>query len=447
MKLWQKGYSLDENIERFTVGNDASLDKALIAYDCLGSMAHAQMLAKIGIITHDELKELTYALNQIMEKAEKNETIIAPGDEDVHTAIEKHLTQMTGEAGKKIHTARSRNDQIILDLRLYMRDRALEIASAATALCTLLIKKADEYRDIPLPGRTHFQKAMPASVGLYWSAYAEALLDDLAVLKTAYDLINQCPLGSASGFGVSLPIDREYVADLLGFAKVQNNVLYVQNSRGKIESILIHACAQLMLDLSRMANDLIFWSAPEFGYVTLPDRLCTGSSLMPNKKNPDVLELIRAHAATVLSHYHQTTTVLHALSSGYFRDLQTTKYPLMNGCQITVDCLAISGLVIDKITINKEACRAACTREIFATDQTLELVKEGTPFRSAYQKIAGTSRDKPIDPIASLHAKTHAGAPGNLGLEKIDTNIKDMIRWHTQEQSACQQAFSTLRES
>ena len=303
-KLWEKGCKVDFLIEEFTVGKDYLLDKALVKADIAGSMAHAQMLAKIGILKKGELEELKTALKEVLKLDREGKFAINPEDEDVHTAVENYLTKKLGDTGKKIHTARSRNDQVLVDLRLYTKEKLLHLEDELLLLATALLELAEKNKDIPMPGRTHTQLAMASSVGLWAGAYAESLLDDLKLIEQAYELSDQCPLGSAASYGVSLPIDRQMTSDLLGFAKVQNNVLYANNSRGKVEGIVLSALSQVMADLSKMASDLILFTIPELDYFDLPDELCTGSSLMPNKKNPDMLELVRAKSNSVFAAYY-----------------------------------------------------------------------------------------------------------------------------------------------
>lgn len=342
MKLWEKGYKLDQLIETFMTGDDPGLDRVLIPYDCMGSIAHAKMLAKIGVLTTDECHQLVCELHSLMRLSEKGQFIIQPEDEDVHTAIENALTAKLGHIGKKIHTARSRNDQILLDLRLYSREWLLKTAQDVQGAIHVLLSFAEAYHAIPIPGRTHFQRAMPSSLGLWAGAFAESLLDDMELLKTAYLLVDQCPLGSAASYGVALDIDRQYVADLLGFEKVQNNVLYANNSRGKFEAVILNALVQIMNDLSKIATDIIIFSAPEFGYLGLPEKFCPGSSLMPQKRNPCPLELIRAKSATLQSYLFQVLEIVRTLPSGYNRDFQETKRPLMQGFETT--CLSLKVL-------------------------------------------------------------------------------------------------------
>ena len=301
MKLWENGDSagLHEKVEEFTAGEDIHLDQKLVEWDVVGSIAHATMLNKIGILTDSELIDLRKALVRIIELNEKGKFVLELKDEDVHTKIENNLTETLGSVGKKIHTGRSRNDQVQVDLRLYTKEKLFRIEARLFGLCRELVKFAEKNKWVPMPGYTHFQKAMPSSVGLWAMSYAESLMDDQRILKAAFSINDQNPLGSAAGYGVPLNLDRDLTTRLLGFANLQNNVLYVQNSRGKIESIVISALAQIMLDLSRLSNDLIIYSTEEFGFFTIGDKFRTGSSIMPNKRNPDILELVRGKMSTV----------------------------------------------------------------------------------------------------------------------------------------------------
>ena len=436
MKLWEKGYELDKLIETFMTGDDPILDAKLIPYDCLGSMAHAKMLAKIGILTDEECSQLLTGLKLIIKLAENHQFSIKPEDEDVHTAVENYLTQSLGTLGKKLHTARSRNDQVLLDLRLYIRDQILQTIENTLYVCKILCHFAKQYQAVPIPGRTHFQHAMPSSLGLWSGAFAESLLDNVELLKGAYDIINQCPLGSAASYGVSLPIDRQYCADILGFKSVQNNVLYVNNSRGKFESIVLHALTQVMNDLSKQSTDIIIFSAPEFGYLILPEKFCAGSSLMPQKRNPCPLELIRAKSATVQGFLFQTLEIIRSLPSGYNRDFQETKRPLMQGFEITQASLQVFGKVFSEIQVNQEKCLNAFTPELFATDQVLQLAKNGVPFREAYQQVAKNLKNvTQSDPITNILSKTHLGGTGHLGIDYSESKIQDYHLWLKSHQS------------
>lgn len=444
-KLWEKGYQLNKLVEEFTVGSDPVLDKKLIVYDCIGSIAHAHMLMSIGILTKNEFAQLKSGLQEIITLADQDKFVIEQSDEDVHTAVESFLVKNFGDLGKKIHTARSRNDQVALDLRLYMRDELLIVADELIVLCKKLLKLANDTKDIPVPGRTHFQRAMPSSFGLFFGAYAESLLDNIILIQSTYALINQSPLGSAASYGVILPIDRQEVSDLLGFAHVQNNVLYVGNSRGKFESIVLQALTQIMIDLSKLSTDLIIFSAPEFGYLEIPQELCSGSSLMPQKKNPCGLELVRAKSATVISDLMQTLMIIRALPSGYNRDFQETKQPLMDGFFVTIDSIRICTLTIAKIKINEEVCLNSFSRELFATDYALRLAQQGYSFRDAYKQVALTPKSVPLeDPIVNIAAKIHQGASGNLQLNKSEEKCSEYYNWIQDQQAVCQKAIQCL---
>ncbi len=424
MKLWDKGYQLDELVEAFMTGDDPTLDQALIPYDCVGSIAHAKMLHKIGVLSADECQRLENALNAIIALADQGQFIIKAEDEDVHTAVENALVQALGDLGKKLHAARSRNDQVLLDLRLFSRDWITKVIEETLNVAEVLCNFSSTYHDVPIPGRTHFQRAMPSSMGLWAGAFAESLLDDVELLRSAYWLVNQCPLGSAASYGVSLPIDRQYTADLMGFRAVQNNVLYANNSRGKFESVVLHALAQVMNDLSKIATDIIIFAAPEFGYLVLPEKFCPGSSLMPQKRNPCPLELIRAKSATVQGMLIQVLEIVRGLPSGYNRDFQETKRPLMQGFETTWQSLKVFAQVFSGLQVQRERCIQAFSSELFATDKVLDLVKQGIPFRDAYKQVGLNLEDVEMeDPVANILAKKHLGATGNLGIDLSQKRI------------------------
>lgn len=425
MKLWQKDYKLNREIEKFTVGNDCLIDKNLIKYDVYGSMAHAMMLNKIGILAKSELKKLKISLKEILKLNEKNKFEIKLEDEDVHTAIENYLTKKLGNLGKKIHTARSRNDQVLVDLRLYSKDKLLVVQKLVLELAYALVAAAEKYKNIPMPGYTHSRKAMPSSVGLYFGSFAESMMDNLEILDEAYEINDQSPLGSGAGYGLPLDVDRKMTADILGFKKVQNNSLYVQNSRGKFEAITIFALGNVMSDLARLSNDFVLFSMGEFGFFNLPDEFCTGSSIMPQKKNPDVFELIRAKALKIDANLYFVRNVSSKLQSGYSRDLQLTKEALMESVDTTIFTLKIFRTVIEKITVNKEKCIEACTKELFATEHAYELVKKGVSFRDAYNETAKELENLPkIDAVKNIKSKKHIGATGNLGLSSLKNEMK-----------------------
>lgn len=414
-KLWEKGYELDKMVEWFTSGEDHLVDHHLIQVDVIGSIAHAKTLEKAGILDQGEVESIRAALVKVLR--DKGFTISLE-DEDVHTRLENYLVQELGLIGKKIHTGRSRNDQVILDLRLYSKERIFEIEEGILNLCSTLLSFAKSHKEVPMPGRTHFRLAMPSSLGLWSGAFLESLLDDYTILDAAYRLNDQSPLGAAAGYGTGLEIDREFTARLLGFSKVQNNLLYVINSRGKVEAAILFALCQVMGDLDKIATDLILFTAPEFGYFDLPDELCPGSSIMPQKKNPSVLELIRARAGVVASLLLQVFMITSSLPTGYNMDLQETKPPLIKGFEITKACLEMANLVMKRLIVNKKRLLEGFRPEIFATDKALELAKEGIPFREAYRIVAMDleSLDE-VDPKRNILQKTLQGGPGNLRLE------------------------------
>jgi argininosuccinate lyase len=389
MKLWEKRTRLDSRVEEFTVGRDPELDLELIPYDCTASIAHAKMLKSVGILSPEEARRLEKELGRIIDLWKKNKFRIKRSEEDGHTAIENHLIRNLGAAGKKIHTARSRNDQVLTALRLYSRDRLGETRTALSGLSRRLNKLSLKHRNVAFPGYTHSRKAMPYTVGRYFRAFADALHDDLLWLRAAGEINDQNPLGTAAGYGTTLKINREMTTRLLGFRRTQKNELYAQNSRGKFESIILSALSQVMLDLGRLAHDLILFSMDEFGYFHLPEEFCTGSSIMPQKKNPDVLELVRASFAAVHAGYLQTMEILKGLSSGYHRDLQLTKEPLLRGFRDTLSAIRIMDVVLAALVVDSEKCRMACTDEIYAADRVLDLVRQGVPFRDAYRKASG----------------------------------------------------------
>jgi argininosuccinate lyase len=386
-KLWQKGYNLNKQIEDFTVGDDFLLDEVLVKYDCIASKAHAAMLCKIGILSKKELESLKKGLDEIMKLDAENKFVIKKEDEDCHTAIENYLTENCGEAGKKIHTARSRNDQVLTATRLYSKDELEKTKALVLKLIKTLEKVAAANKDALMPGYTHMQKAMPSSVHLWLSSFSEALKDDLKLLETAFELNDQSPLGSCAGYGTNISVDKEMTAKLLGFKKVQENSLYVQNSRGKIEAANVFALSNVMNDLAKLAGDILLFSTSEFGFMSLSAELCTGSSVMPQKKNLDVMELVRAKASSVSAKQIEIGMMIAKLPSGYNRDLQLTKKPLMESFEITQSCLKMMDLCISNLIINKENMKAACTQEIYAADEANKLVMKGMAFREAYKKI------------------------------------------------------------
>ena len=436
-KLWQKGYSVNEKVERFEAAQNSALDVRLIRHDVWGSLAHAAMLKHIGFLSEEEYQDLHSALCSILSLEATDEFTVLPSDEDVHTSIENFLVSATGTTGKKIHMARSRNDQVLLDLRLYGKEQLHAISTQLFDLCSALLTFAQEHKDLPMPGYTHMQRAMLSSLGLWAAGFAEALLDDEVLLSAAYKLNDQSPLGSAAGYGVPVPIDRQLVSDKLGFARVQNNVIYVQNSRGKIEAAIVQVLAQIMLDLSKLAQDTLLFTTAEYSFFQIPQELCTGSSIMPQKRNLDIMELVRARTQTLLALQQQIMGITSGLPSGYNMDYQETKRPFMEALDIAHDCLEICTLVISSLQVKRERLIAACTFELFATDRAYELVKSANmPFRDTY-RIVGAEvtalldrhEDLPVESeeqlIERLHARSHLGGAGNLGLEQSQQRLVD----------------------
>lgn len=387
-KLWDKGYSVNKEIEKFTVGNDYILDKRLVKYDCIASIAHANMLEKIGVITKIELEKIVKGLNEIISLDKKGKFEILPSDEDCHTAIEKFLTKKYGDAGKKIHTLRSRNDQVLTAMRLYEKDALLEIQKLMRSYNDALQKAAKRYGKVKIPGYTHMQKAMPTDIKTWLLCYSDSNEDNHELLEETIEIIDQSPLGSAAGFGVPVfKIDRGLTSKEMKFEKVMENPIYVQMSRGKFEATIIHTLSQIMLDLNKLSTDLILFSMQEFGYIALPKEFCTGSSIMPQKKNPDVLELIRAKYFVVLGEQFKLQSMIGNLMSGYNRDLQLTKEPVFNSIDITKASLSIMTKVIEGVKVNEKKCKTAMTPELYATEQAYRLVKKGVPFREAYKEV------------------------------------------------------------
>ncbi len=387
MKLWQKKYALDKEIEKFTVGNDFELDLKLVPFDCDASLAHAKMLHKTKIMSKKELQQLQKGLQEIKTLHAKNQFKIKIEDEDCHTAIENYMTKKYGTIGQKMHTARSRNE-VLVAMRLYEKHEIKEIKVLLLEFKKVIAQTAKKYQNIQIPGYTHMQKAMPTTVQIWLHCFSDSMDDNLELLEKVYEIIDQNPLGTGAGFGIPvLKIDRKMTTALLGFSKVLENPIYAQMSRGKFESSLVHVLSQILFDLNKLATDLMLFSMSEFGYVGLPTELCTGSSIMPQKKNPDVLELVRAKYHIVLGEEFKLKSLIANLMSGYNRDVQLTKEPVMKSIETTKSCIKIMTLVISKIEINEEKCKKAMTKELFATQEAYKLVKKGMPFREAYQEI------------------------------------------------------------
>ena len=388
MKIWQKKYELNKQIETFTVGNDYLIDHKLVKYDCLGSIAHVKMLKKIGILNELEHNKLIMALYEIIKLDGNNAFIIKQEDEDCHTAIENYLIKKLGDSGKKIHTARSRNDQVLTALRLYYKDEIKCIINLNLKFIKKLKNFNKKYGLTKIPGYTHMRKAMPSSINMWTESFVESMKDNISLLNFILDLIDQSPLGTGTGYGIPIDINRNITAKSLGFKKIQKNPIYSQNSRGKFESTIIHGLSQIMFDFNKIASDLIIFSMPEFGFFEFPSEFFTGSSIMPHKKNPDFLELIRAKYSVIISYEFQIKNLISNLISGYNRDIQLTKNSIINSIEITKETIGLMIEIFDKLVVNKNNCKKAMTKELYATEKVYELIKDGIPFRDAYKKVS-----------------------------------------------------------
>jgi len=387
-KLWQKNnYKLDPVIEAFETKGDLLLDQKLLTYDVYGSIAHAKMLKKIGIISSDEFSKIHKGLLEILELNNKNKFVLEPGDEDIHTKIENYLTKNYGEVGKKIHTGRSRNDQVLTAIRLYSKAELKNIQNEAVELIKSFKLFSKEYGSIPMPGYTHMQKAMASSIGLWAESFVSSLEDDIKSLKAAYNLIDQSPLGSAAGYGVPIELDKKYTASLLGFKKVQENPIYCQGSRGKFEAFILASLIQVLLTINKFASDSLLFTTQEFAFLKPSSAVTTGSSIMPQKKNLDLAELLRSKVHLVLGNYTQIVSLSSNLISGYNRDIQDSKKPLMESLEITQESLKMTKILLENLTPDKGKLKTSMTEDLFATEKALKLVLKGESFRDAYRKV------------------------------------------------------------
>ncbi len=418
MKLWEKGIPVNEAIERFTVGKDRELDLFLAPFDILGSMAHVTMLESVGLITKEELPVLLKELKKLYRLAESGNFTIDEGVEDVHSQVEFLLTKELGGLGKKIHSGRSRNDQVLLDLKLFTRSAIEEVVESAGLLIDNLLNRSEETKNVLMPGYTHLQIAMPSSFGLWFSAYAESLIDDLELLSSAFKIVNQNPLGSAAGYGSSFPLNRQMTTDLLGFSNMNYNVVYAQMGRGKMEKIVAFALANIAGTLSKLAFDVCLFMSQNFNFVRLPDEFTTGSSIMPHKKNPDVFELIRAKCNKIQGIPNQLILVANNLPSGYFRDMQVLKEVFLPVFQELNECLEIADLAVKNLTVNEHILEDEKYTYIFSVEEVNKLVMSGIPFRDAYQKVGGQIEKGEFKPGKKVQ-HTHEGSIGNLCLDKI----------------------------
>lgn len=426
-KLWEKNVQVNEEIDRFTVGRDREMDIYLAKYDVLGSMAHITMLESIGLLTKEELHDLIVELRHIYTIAEEGKFVIEDGVEDVHSQVELMLTRKLGDIGKKIHSGRSRNDQVLLDLKLFTREQLQKVVGAVGDLFHVLIAQSNKNKDVLMPGYTHLQIAMPSSFGLWFGAYAESLVDDMYFLQAAYRMCNRNPLGSAAGYGSSFPLDREMTTRLLGFDSMNYNVVYAQMGRGKMERNIAFSLASIAGTISKMAFDACLFSCQNFGFVKLPDECTTGSSIMPHKKNPDVFELTRAKCNKIQSLPQQVMMIMNNLPSGYFRDMQIIKEIFLPAFEELLDCLQISSYIMGRIKINEHILDDDKYLYMFSVEEVNRLASEGMPFRDAYKKVG-----LDIEAGKFTHAKevhhTHAGSIGNLCNDKIEALMNEALK-------------------
>ena len=426
MKLWEKSTLVNKKIEKFTVGNDRMLDIYLAKYDILGSMAHILMLQSVGLLSKEELDVLLRELKNIYQLAVNDDFIIEEGVEDVHSQVELMLTRKLGDVGKKIHSGRSRNDQVLVDLKLYTRAEIEKTVDAVSALFEVLIEQSEKYKHNLLPGYTHLQIAMPSSFGLWFGAYAESLADDLQMLLAAWKITNRNPLGSAAGYGSSFPLNRQMTTDLLGFDTMNYNVVYAQMGRGKMERIVATALAGVAATVSKLAFDACMFTSQNFGFIKLPDEFTTGSSIMPHKKNPDVFELTRAKCNKIQSIPQQISMITNNLPSGYFRDLQIIKEVFLPAFGELRDCLEMAAMMMERVDVKTDILDDPKYDLIFSVEEVNRLAQNGMPFRDAYKKVGLDIEAGNFNPDKNIH-HTHEGSIGNLCNDRIKIYM-DSIR-------------------
>lgn len=418
-KLWEKNFEVNKEIERFTVGRDREMDLYLAKYDVLGSMAHITMLESIGLLGSDELQPLLTELKAIYHTCEKGEFVIEDGVEDVHSQVELMLTRKLGDMGKKIHSGRSRNDQVLVDLKLFTRHELIDVVEGVKELFDELIQKSNQYKDVLMPGYTHLQIAMPSSFGLWFGAYAESLADDMLFLLAAYRMTNRNPLGSAAGYGSSFPLNRTMTTQLLGFDSMDYNVVYAQMGRGKMERNVAFAMATVAGTLAKMAYDACLFNCQNFQFVKLPKECTTGSSIMPHKKNPDVFELIRAKSNKLQSLPQQIMLIMNNLPVGYFRDLQIIKEVFLPAFDELKDCLQMAAYIINKMAVNEHILDNPMYDPMFSVEEVNRLAANGMPFRDAYKKVGLEIESGQFHADKNIH-HTHEGSMGNLCNDKIE---------------------------
>ena len=440
MKLWDKGYSTDAFVEEFTVGRDRELDLYLAEADVLGNMAHMKMLNSIGLISDEDRVALEQGLKDVYATVQSGEFTIDEGVEDVHSQVEFILTEKCGDAGKRIHTGRSRNDQVMVDLKLFSRAALIELQSGVKSLFNVLMQRADELKDVLMPGYTHMQVAMPSSFGMWLSAYAEALADDLLLLDAAYKLVNTNPLGSGAGYGSSVPLNRTMTTQLLGFEDLAYNSMYAQMQRGKTERTVLTAIAAIAATVGRLAQDVCLYSCANFGFVKLPDAFTTGSSIMPHKKNPDIFELIRAKCNRLQALPMEITLTMTNLPAGYFRDMQLTKEVYVPAFKEIADVLRMAAAGLEQMWINRDILADDKYKYLFTVEDVNDAVAKGVPFRDAYREVGMRVQNGTYQHDGRELNHTHEGSIGNLCLD----NIKAKFERNMFDYSAAQKAETEL---
>lgn len=423
MKLWQKDKTSLKEVEKFTVGKDQEMDMFLAPFDVLGSIAHIIMLESIGLLEKDELNLLTDALRKIYNRIGRGDFKVEDGVEDIHSQVELELTRQLGDVGKKIHSGRSRNDQVLVDIKLYLRHEINQIVFDINGLFELLTNLSEKHKNHLLPGYTHLQLAMPSSFGLWFGAYAESLVDDVVTLRAAYQMVNKNPLGSAAGYGSSFPLNRTLTTQLLGFDDLHYNVVYAQMGRGKTERIVASALSNVAMTLNKLSMDACLFLNQNFGFISFPDELTTGSSIMPHKKNPDVFELVRARCNQLMALPNDLTVALANLPSGYHRDMQLLKEILFPAIQSLKDCLRMVHLMLSNISVKENILLDDKYKFLFSVEEVNRLVLEGMPFRDAYKKVGFDIENGQYNPPTTVN-HTHEGSIGNLCLPQITSNMK-----------------------
>lgn len=435
MKLWQKDKASLASVEKFTVGNDREMDGVLASADVVGSLAHIRMLESIGLLSHEEWKALSVELKNIHKRIETGEFKVEEGVEDIHSQVEWEVTKKLGDMGKKIHSGRSRNDQVLVDIKLYLRQEIAEIVADVKSLFDLLIQLSEKHREHLLPGYTHLQLAMPSSFGLWFGAYAESLIDDVITLEAAYRVVNKNPLGSAAGYGSSFPLNRKMTTDLLGFDELNYNVVYAQMGRGKTERIVASALSNIAATLSKLSMDAVLFMNQNFGFISFPDELTTGSSIMPHKKNPDVFELVRARCNQLIALPNEVALLTANLPSGYHRDMQLLKEKLFPAIGQLKDCMGILHLMLTNIQVKENILADERYKFLFSVEEVNKLVLQGVPFRDAYKQVGIRIEDGSF--VSSSAVKhTHEGSIGNLCNDKIQSMMETIVQKFQFEQAA-----------